>query len=79
MTLRGAPPPPTTHPPPPPAQALYRQKRARRRVRDLAASVYVKVKDPGSGNYYYFNVQSQASSWTKPAALGALEILETKY
>ena len=39
-------------------QSLYRKRLAKRRIVRLVESLYVRVKDETTGNYYYFNKSS---------------------
>jgi calmodulin len=57
-------------------QGMWRKKKAIHNIRLICASVYEKLYDPSSGTHYYYNTNTGASQWTKPAALGKLEIQE---
>ncbi len=54
-------------------QALARRKIARRKVRELARSVWEKVQDPTTGCWFYYNTRTGESTWFKPALLGEAE------
>ena len=55
-------------------QKLWRSKRAWRRLDMLVRNVYIKVKDPPTGAYYYYNLRTGVSTWEKPRLLvGDLE------
>ena len=47
-------------------QGTWRRLRARRRVRQLARSIYRKDFDRESGMYYYTNTKNGFASWVKP-------------
>ncbi|KDO22118.1 hypothetical protein SPRG_10937 [Saprolegnia parasitica CBS 223.65] len=54
-------------------QRAFRSMRARKAMRRLLRSVYVKLQDPMTGNFYYYNKQTKTTSWTKPKLLGSEE------
>lgn len=56
-------------------QAWFRSLRAREQVRTLARSVYERIYDEGSRCWYYRNVLSGETSWTKPALLMGDDVL----
>ncbi|KAE8974782.1 hypothetical protein PF005_g26309 [Phytophthora fragariae] len=52
-------------------QTLYRARRARREVVELANSAYLKCWDAVSGLAYHCNLRTGLSSWKKPLLLAA--------
>jgi hypothetical protein len=51
-------------------QCAQRQRRARRAALGRALTTYELLYDPGVGREYYYNRNTDDSSWAKPAALG---------
>ncbi|EQC42535.1 hypothetical protein SDRG_00267 [Saprolegnia diclina VS20] len=54
-------------------QRAFRSMRARKAVRRLLRRVYVKLQDPATGIFYYYNKHTKTTSWTKPKLLGSEE------
>lgn len=54
-------------------QNMWKIRQSKKRLRELIHQLYRRVLDPNSGQYYYVNTQTNATSWTKPAALGSEE------
>ncbi|OQR94459.1 hypothetical protein ACHHYP_01297 [Achlya hypogyna] len=55
-------------------QKAFRARQARLAIRRLVRSVYVRVQDPATGKYYYYNKYTNTTSWTKPKLLGSDEL-----
>ena len=55
-------------------QGMWRARIARRRFREMLASVYEKAWDEKLGKVYYYNRVTGQSHWTKPKGLGAVEL-----
>mmetsp|Transcript_31265 Transcript_31265/g.99336 ORF Transcript_31265/g.99336 Transcript_31265/m.99336 type:complete len:944 (-) Transcript_31265:177-3008(-) len=55
-------------------QGLYRAKRARRIIRELVKTNYLKIYDPEFERYFYKNKKTGATSWTKPTFFGSDDI-----
>ena len=48
-------------------QGLFRQRLARRCLRDLASRLFPALVDPTTGLVYYYDTRTGASSWTAPS------------
>lgn len=59
-------------------QSLYRRRSAIKNLRNLIRSVFRKVYDTQSGQYFYENVLTGETSWNKPSLLGS-EDFEHRY
>lgn len=57
---------------------LFRAYRSRRLLTRLIQSMYRKVLDESSGEYYYLNELTGASQWTKPLLLGSADVARVK-
>eukprot|EP00948_MAST-09A_sp_MAST-9A-sp1_P000985 g985.t1 len=55
-------------------QGLWKQKKARDRIRLLLKSLVKKQFDPNSGQWYYLNSRTGEVSWDKPLNMGSEEI-----
>ena len=54
-------------------QRLYRSYRARQRMVEIALKLIVRRFDPGSGQFYFSNLRTGQSSWSKPRLFGEQE------
>ena len=59
-------------------QGMFRSFQARRLVAVLIRDTYEKLLDDESGQYYYFNIKTGTSIWTKPSCLGTLDVLSPR-
>jgi hypothetical protein len=55
-------------------QSGMRQYLARKRVREKAYKRYNKIFDPNTMSYYYINLRTHKTQWTKPLCLGSYDI-----
>ncbi|OQS07105.1 hypothetical protein THRCLA_00880 [Thraustotheca clavata] len=55
-------------------QCIYRTRIARTKLRTMIMQTYKKYLDPDSQMYFYYNVKSGESQWTKPKGLGSTDI-----
>ena len=55
-------------------QGAWRTRIARRKMRQMIASVYQKVYDPTKKKFYYFNTVTQKATWKKPLGLGSTDL-----
>lgn len=51
-------------------QGFYRTRKARQQVSILASAVYTRLVDPTSGQHYFLNTRTGATSWGLPAFIG---------
>ena len=58
-------------------QRVYRIRLARRKVIELTKASFEKVFDEGSETFYYFNIKTGESRWSKPALLGESDDITT--
>ncbi|OQS01032.1 hypothetical protein ACHHYP_01942 [Achlya hypogyna] len=52
-------------------QGIYRTRVARSKLRAMIATTYQKFLDADSQTFYYFNMKTGESQWTKPRGLGS--------
>merc|ERR1719231_1662246 len=55
-------------------QGMWRCRKARERVRGMLANQFEKRFDPGTGGYYYVNVETGAMQWDKPKNMGSEDL-----
>ncbi|ETL39944.1 hypothetical protein L916_08767 [Phytophthora nicotianae] len=55
-------------------QSMFRGMKDRKRARRLVAAQYQCTTDPDTGKILYTNLDTNTSSWTKPALFGPLQI-----
>ncbi|KAG6946887.1 hypothetical protein JG688_00015782 [Phytophthora aleatoria] len=58
-------------------QSMFRGIKDRKRARRLVTAQYQCTTDPDSGKILYTNLDTNTSSWTKPALFGPLQIPDT--
>ncbi|KAF1786825.1 Leucine-rich repeat domain, L domain-like [Phytophthora cactorum] len=58
-------------------QSIFRGIKDRKRARRLVTAQYQCTTDPDSGKILYTNLDTNTSSWTKPALFGPLQIPDT--
>ena len=59
-------------------QGLFRTVKAKTKMMGLCAEVYEKLYDPDSGEYFYYNKNTDESTWFKPMILGSQDLEETE-
>ncbi|KAG3045269.1 hypothetical protein PI124_g24677, partial [Phytophthora idaei] len=58
-------------------QSMFRGIKDRKRARRLVIAQYQRTTDPDSGKILYTNLDTNTSSWIKPALFGPLQIPDT--
>ena len=53
-------------------QGMWRQRKARKNIRNVIASLYIKEFDDGPQEWYYINTLTGKMQWKKPILLGEL-------
>lgn len=59
-------------------QGLFRTVKAKAELMNLCTQVYEKIYDPDSEEYFYYNKNTDESTWFKPLILGWHDIEESK-
>jgi len=57
-------------------QGMWRMRKARQRLRAMLRKTFEKRYEPGTGNYYYVNVKTGETQWTKPVNMGSDELTD---